>query len=112
MPKIKEIIIKVIPQNKQRYPTLGDYWIEKDSLQVRVSEDADWRREWGIILHELFEYGIVLYRGIDIKKIDEYDINYRGNDPGTNPKAPYHTEHMSALEIEETFYNEVNYTGE
>jgi hypothetical protein len=39
MPKINQIIIKIIPDTKQRIKgSLGDYWLEGDTLQVRVSQ--------------------------------------------------------------------------
>ena len=112
MPKINQIIIKIIPDTKQRIKgSLGDYWLEGDTLQVRVSQDADWRREWGIILHELDEFGICLHRGIEEPIIQAFDESYKGNDPGTHPTAPYHKEHQHAEEVEEMFYEAVNYEG-
>ena len=35
-----------------------------------------------------------------IEKIDKFDMGYKGDDPGLDPKAPYHREHMKCLELE------------
>jgi hypothetical protein len=110
---MKDIHIKIIPYAEMRYPSLGDYWIDGDNIEVRISgnrkngEALDEREIAGIILHELTELFIVLHRGIDMDAITVYDKAYKGSDPGTNPKAPYHREHMTAMEVEELFYDEV-----
>ena len=115
---IKEINIKVIPYREQRYETYGDYWFDENKvLQVRASSEDnngrpfDSRFIYGIILHELFELGVVQYRNISIDKIEEFDKAYLGSDPGSHPEAPYHKEHMKALAVEEMFYQEVEFDG-
>jgi hypothetical protein len=39
------INIEVIPHEQQRYPTVGDYWMEDGVQQVRISGLPDWRYE-------------------------------------------------------------------
>jgi hypothetical protein len=113
----KQINIKVIPYKEQRYPTLGDYWLDGDNIEARISQDdskgepLDQRFIAGILLHEMTELFIVLHRGIKIEDIDRYDMVYKGSEPGNNPQAPYHSAHIVALETEELFYSEVEYEG-
>ena len=94
------------------------YWFDENNvLQVRASKEDihgnpfDERFIYGIILHELFEFGIISHKGISIDKIEEFDKLYNGSDPGSHPEAPYHKEHMEALAVEEMFYNHVDYNG-
>jgi hypothetical protein len=113
---IQKIEIKFIPHENQRYDTAGDYFRNTDGdLMVRVSKDKDWKREWGIMLHELFEVGILMARDKELKSInaiDKFDKEYLGFEPGMNPHAPYHREHLLAAEAEELFYEAVQYKGE
>ena len=113
-----KINIEIIPLKEQRYVTYGDYWFDENNvLQVRASKEDihgnpfDERFIYGIILHELFEFGIISHKGISIDKIEEFDKLYNGSDPGSHPEAPYHKEHMEALAVEEMFYNHVDYNG-
>ncbi len=98
-----KIVIEAIDHAKQRYPTAGDYWREKDgTLHVVVSKMADQRYELLVAIHELVEMSLVDQRGISHKAIDEFDMGI-GKDlaePGDDPRAPYHAEHMVASEIE------------
>lgn len=107
------IIIKFIPHAQQRYNTWGDYWYsDPQTLQVRVTVLEDWRHSFALAIHELFEFGVaVLLHKTRIEDIDAFDKAYRGADPGSNPKAPYHAEHMQATEAEELFYEASGYEG-
>jgi hypothetical protein len=104
-----KINIESIPQNKQRYPTIGDYWEHADgSQEVRVSQFADHRHEILVVLHELVEYYLCLQRGIkeeDIKAFDEANLD--SDDPGHVPSAPYHREHVFAECLERLFAQEL-----
>ena len=113
---MKNINIKIIPYKEMRYDTLGDYWISKNSIEIRIAshnkygEKLERREIQGFILHELMELFIVMHRKIPIEAIDKFDMEYKGSDPGMNPNAPYHREHMTAMEVEEMFYSEVELT--
>jgi len=110
--KISKIDIKLIPHLKQRYDTTGDYY-EKDSvLHVRVSKAKD-LDVWSDVLHELVEYFLVKMEEISIAEIEKFDKKYTGKreEPGDDPEAPYHAEHMFAKEVEKLFRDEVRRRG-
>lgn len=109
-----KIVIEFIPGKTQRYPTVGDYWIDDDgNWQIRVSQMRDKRSEIAVALHELFEMGSVMHVGIPIEKIDEFDIKFEveresgehpvDSEPGDDPLAPYHRDHVNA-EVAERIY--------
>ena len=108
--KLHAINVLIIPQHEQRYETWGDYWWSAPGvLEVRISFRKNWLVSFGILLHELYELGLVLHRGIPFDQIDEFDKAYKGSDPGAHPSAPYHVEHMAALEVEEMWYSAVEH---
>jgi hypothetical protein len=99
-----KIIIQAIPQSEQRYPTVGDYWTDPDgTIQVRVTR---MRREdmAAVIIHELVEKFLCLEKGIGDDAIDAFDFTWQPYDgifePGDDPAAPYHLEHVRATRIE------------
>lgn len=102
------INIKVIPLDEMRYRTVGDYWLDKKGVyQVRTVRLSDWRYEFLIIFHELFELAWVLYNKVEIKDIDEFDIEYEKkrrdgdvSEPGDSPRAPYYQGHQWATVLE------------
>ena len=98
--KITRLVVEVIPQDRQRYDTLGDYWQDPDgTLQIRITEMADWRYVWLVLMHELAEYGLCLHRGISEPDIMAFDIAWEARntdpnaEPGNDPEAPYYFEH-------------------
>lgn len=102
-----KIVIESIPHDQHRYPTVGDYWEDKDGTQqIRVSAMRDPRYEVLVALHELIEYYLCLQRGIkeeDIMAFDKTQLNSSNpyvEDPGHNPAAPYHSEHVFAECVE------------
>ncbi len=104
MLKIDSIHYQVIPHNKQRYNTVGDYWEDKEAVNFRVSSLKNAKYEVLVFIHELIEYLLVKVAKISIKDIDNFDINYKDysfyNEPGDNPAAPYHRQHVTATIIE------------
>ncbi len=106
---MRSIVIRSIPHSEQRYPTVGDYWLDADGvLQIRVSEMSNPRFEELVAMHELSEALLVLAHGVSIEDIDKFDMNYEANrsegdttsEPGNSPDAPYRNEHIFATEIE------------
>lgn len=106
-----KIRIETIPHDRQRYPTVGDYWDDPDgTLQVRISDVGDRRLELLVALHELIECELCRQRGIaepDIMAFDlafekEIEAGERDDDeePGDDPRAPYHREHVYATNVE------------
>lgn len=101
--KIAFIDVRFIPHKDQRYDTVGDYFFTdkiRDLLQVRISKHKNWRYSWLVLIHELTEILLVLDQKIPFEKIDEFDFRSKAEDPGSDPKAPYHGAHMFALKIE------------
>ncbi|MGH7748115.1 MAG: hypothetical protein ACREQ5_25655 [Candidatus Dormibacteria bacterium] len=96
------IVMKVISHLNQRYNTLGDYWEDPDGTwQFRVSDMGDWRYNFSVLLHEFVEYAIMKHVGITEEEVLAFDLAVKPNskysdDPGMDPKAPYHKEHVYA----------------
>jgi hypothetical protein len=99
-----KIYIYVIPHNQQRYDTCGDWFIDDfGNWCINVSDLGDPRYNFLVALHELVEMALCIERGITADVVDRFDIGYDGkylDDPGVDPKAPYHREHMSATVVE------------
>ena len=99
-----KIYIETIPHDKQRYPTVGDYFIDPlKTLVIRVSNLSNRNREFLVALHELIEAKLVRNAGISIETIDQFDKEHPGTEdyePGDDPAAPYYREHQFAMSIE------------
>ncbi len=103
------IHIESIPHDKQRYPTVGDYWQESDGVDhVRVSELQDWRYQALVAVHELVEMILAKHRGISEEAISAFDVAFEHDrelgkvlgEPGDDPRAPYRREHFFATNVE------------
>jgi hypothetical protein len=102
------INIEVIPHEVQRYPTVGDYWVEDGVQQVRVSRLPDWRYEILVAVHEIVELALARHRGIPETVISEFDVEFermrekrlRSGEPGDHPESPYRKEHFFATNLE------------
>jgi len=114
-----KINIETIPNIQQKYPTVGDYWIDADgTIQFRISELGDENQEIMVFVHELIEFALVKARGIKIEDIDAFDIQFerereRGmhdddEEPGFDPFSPYFKEHAFATKIERMLGRELN----
>lgn len=105
-----KIIIEVIPHKSQRYPTVGDYWEEGDTLHVKISDMDNWKYQILVAIHELIEFHLCKDRGIDEPLIAEFDRQFEklreagafdaDAEPGNHPNAPYRKEHQFATFIE------------
>lgn len=108
-----KIVIETIPHAKQRYPTCGDWYFEPDgTLQIKVSDEIGRQSSGLVAIHELIEVflcsrGMTLSRseeGLLTYRVDEFDKKYQGDlkeeEPGDDPKAPYHIEHSIATAVE------------
>ena len=104
-----KIVIETIPLHQQRYPTLGDYWVDAEGVQrVFVSELGNPYMEFLVALHELIELTLCEKRGIpepDIKAWDE--AHPVSTNPGSEPGAPYFAEHKFAEKIEYSMAGEL-----
>jgi hypothetical protein len=106
-----KIHIETIPHGEHRYPMVGDYWDDPDgTLQVRVSEMGDPRYEFLVTIHELIEKELCRQRGISEPEITRFDLQFEeeckqglhdpDEEPGDDPSAPYHREHVFATKLE------------
>lgn len=115
---MKTIVIKTIPQSKQRYPTVGDYWRDPDgTLQIRVSEMGNTDYEALVALHELIEIILTEKKGIKEPDIMAFDVQFEkereeglhaeDDEPGEAPNSPYRKEHVLAECLERVVANEL-----
>ncbi len=100
-----KINIETIPHDKQRYETVGDYWIDNDGvIQVRISEMSNPIHMQAVILHELFEFFLCMKLGIEEPDIMQFDLEHLDSDePGDEVNAPYRDEHCFATAVERVF---------
>ena len=102
-----KVTIEVIPNENQRYPTVGDWQWDGDNLTISVSAIGDWRYEMLVAFHELAECLICNHRGISQESVDEFDKRYEAarlegdvSEPGDSIAAPYYREHQFATCVE------------
>jgi hypothetical protein len=102
------IVIDTIPHSQQRYPTVGDWQIDKaGNLHVTVSKMSDQRYEFLVGMHEAIEAYLAIHAGVSPEAVDKLDRAYEAkrklgddSEPGDDAKAPYHREHVFATKIE------------
>jgi hypothetical protein len=103
---------QVIPHREQRYPTVGDWWLDGDSWHFRISNLNDFRYEALVFMHELIEFVLCMFLQVAPDKVDAFDKQYEDarsrnlitapcgcilhDEPGDDPHAPYHRPHQAA----------------
>jgi hypothetical protein len=113
-----KINVQTIPHDEHRYPTSGDYWEDEEgTLQVRISEVGDRRYEFLVAMHELIEFELCRLRGIGEPVITAFDVQFEreidervrdpDEEPGDDPSAPYHREHVFATKLERMLADEM-----
>lgn len=98
-----KITIESIPQARMRDPrSVGDYYRTADGhLYIFVSDLADERHTLLVALHEMVEEAVTRHRGIAEPDILAFDLAHPElDDPGMDPRAPYHREHLLATGVE------------
>jgi len=98
--------IKTIPHTEQRYPTCGDYWQDGDRKLFRINQMGNEDYEFLVSIEE----HLTRRRGLKEPDIMAFDVEWEkereqgkhGEDeePGHDPRAPYHREHVFAETIE------------
>ena len=109
------IVIETIDHSKQRYPTVGDWQIDKaGNLHIAVSRMSDRRYEFLIGMHEVIEAYLAIYAGVSPDAVDRFDKAYEAkrkpgddSEPGDDPRAPYHREHVFASKVERLLAQEL-----
>lgn len=115
-----DIKISLINHEQQKYPTVGDWRFRvNETLEIKVSKMANWKFELLVAIHELIEAALCKHSGIDVKVVEDFDevhelLRVTGDDsePGDNPSAPYHKEHVFATEIEKQCAQELGVNWE
>lgn len=98
-----------IPQRYHRYKTIGD-WIGHERYRlILVSEMGNTDYEFLVFLHELIEQALCMKRGVSGEAVTKFDMEFEGDgEPGDDPAAPYHREHVFACVIEDSVGKELN----
>ena len=97
--------MNVIPHQQQRYDTAGDWLLDinTDTLVINVSFLGDWKMEACLGIHELIEAIRCMADRVDQNLVDQWDLNFKGKgEPGDDPNAPYHKQHVQASIVERT----------
>jgi len=76
-----KVVIETIDHSQQRYPTVGDWQIDKaGNLHITVSKMSDQRYEFLIGMHEAIEAYLAVHAGISPAAVDKFDeAQQRGN---------------------------------
>src|SRR5258708_33385114 len=79
--------IRGIPQDKQRFTTLGDWWEDELGLQIRIT-NMHWKYQVAILMHELIEFSICKSEGITTEECDAFDTLFEQEyESGKWPKS-------------------------
>jgi hypothetical protein len=102
-------VLEVVPQEKQRYDTPGD-WIPGKPARIVSSKMEKEDYEFLILLHELIECHLCKKKGITDEAVVEFDKKFEEDrkegkhsameEPGNSPQAPYRDEHVFATKLE------------
>lgn len=101
-----KINIEVIDRAQQpRYPgTIGDWWWEGDTLELRISQLRNPKEEFLVMLHELIEALLCQQTGVSTEMVDVWDETHSPaadyDEPGDDPASPYAREHTIAAVVE------------
>jgi hypothetical protein len=102
---MKRIRVDFVEQSIQRYPTVGDYVECNAFVNFRITDMHNPIYSAAILLHELVEKILNDRDGIPDSDVDAWDFGEGADlpDPGLDPRAPYHRNHMIADAIERSF---------
>jgi hypothetical protein len=85
------------------------WWDPDDTLQMRISALPDWRYSMLIAIHELVEALLCKAHGVTAEAVDAWDMGpgKELDEPGNDPRAPYHHEHDFAGCVERLLAHEL-----
>lgn len=97
------IEIKTVDPSAMRYPTAGDWeWLADGALMLKVPEYGG--RDVSVLLvgiHEMVEAFLCKRDGITDEQVTAFDTdNPKLEEPGDDPAAPYHRQHVVAMALE------------
>jgi hypothetical protein len=109
----QKIVINIIDHKDQRYPTVGDWQFKKDTLEINVSnlgtDLPGTKMNCLVALHELVEALLCKFSVPEVTEdqVDAFDIAFEESrkegdesEPGDDLRAPYHSQHKIATDIE------------
>jgi hypothetical protein len=114
-----KIDFRVIAHKRQRYETVGDWYRAGGAMQFRASRMSDRRYAVLVFVHELVEWLLCREAGVKARDVDRFDMAYETarerpvhfcapcgcdfyEEPGDDPHAPYHAQHVVASAVERT----------
>lgn len=108
-------MVSTTPHKAQRYDTCGDWIAERNQLRyIRVSELGNEDYAFLVGIHEQIEAWLCLKRGITQRAVDAFDMEFESrrepgdeSEPGWEPHAPYHREHVFAEKVERMLADEL-----
>lgn len=98
-----KIEIKSIDPASMRYPTAGDWeWLPDGSLLVTVPNYGNQELSGLLVaIHEIVEAVLCKRDGVTDEEVTRFDTEHPLlEEPGDDPRAPYHKQHMVAMAIE------------
>ena len=107
---IQRIRIEFIDHERQAYETVGNWTFlpddqDPDMLIIHVSNMGDLDMQITCAIHELIEARKCMKAGIPQDAVTLFDqtflIEKREGEPGDDPRAPYHEQHLVASDVEE-----------
>jgi len=93
---------------EMRYSTAGDYFVRDGKTVIQVYDQEDRRHNFLVALHELVEQFLTEEAGIKEEDILAYDLQSNDEEPGDNPEAPYHLQHIQATIAEKLLAKYLN----
>ena len=105
---MKDIRLRIIPHDQQRYQTCGDYFSVDQGIEVITASKLPKEVYSHLVLvHELVERIICYHTGVSNESIDAFDMEYEKNrkygddtEPGDMIAAPYYRAHQIATVVE------------
>lgn len=100
------ITIRVVEPGQMRYQTVGDWQVnKKGNLDITVANSHDSATDFLVGIHEAIEAVLCIFHGVKPKDVDDFDVEWEKSpndyaEPGDDPDAPYHKEHVLATNIE------------
>ncbi|MHB8362817.1 MAG: hypothetical protein ACYDBX_04330 [Patescibacteria group bacterium] len=102
-----KIVINVVPHDRQRYKTAGDWFFDGDNLFIKVSDMGNEDFAFLVAIHEMVEAWLCKKLDISEEEITKFDMRFEANrkdgntdEPGDDVNSPYADEHLLATGIE------------
>ncbi len=108
-----KINIETIQHDQQRYPTVGDWWLQPNGdMEIRVSDMGNVEYEWLVACHEITEALLCKREDIAEESVSDFDRNFEelrkyapdligDQESGDMVSAPYHKQHITASQVEQ-----------